>query len=220
MQLTHLGHACVLVEMAASRILFDPGIFTPDLGPAHDLDAVVVTHQHPDHLDLDRLPALLRANPDARLIADPQSVLLLREAGLPASGHDEITSAAVGPVRLTPIGSQHALINPAIPVIANVGVRLDAEGEPSLYHPGDTLAEDPGSIDVLLFPLNAPWQASREMTAFLQRLAARSAIPIHDALLGTAGRQLYLSQARAWGHPETEVVDLAGGGAHEFPAGA
>ena len=73
---------------------------------------------------------------------------------------------------------------------------------------------------MLLFPLNAPWQASREMTAFLQRLAARSAIPIHDALLGTAGRQLYLSQARAWGHPETEVVDLAGGGAHEFPAGA
>lgn len=215
MQLTHLGHSCVLVEMADMRILIDPGAFTADLSAATELDAVVITHQHPDHLDRDRLPGLIAGNPNARVLADPQSVAVLRELGLDAAEHED-GGELLGEVRISPVGTQHALINEAIPVIANVGVRLEAPGEPRLYHPGDTLAEDPGQIEVLLFPLNAPWQASREMTAFLQRLQPTQAVPIHDGLLNARGRGLYLGQARDLGHPGTEIVDLAGQGPRTF----
>lgn len=218
MKLTHLGHSCVLVEMAGTRILIDPGVLTPDLTPATGLDAVIVTHQHPDHADLDRMPDLMAANPGARLIADPETVPKLAEIGLSAGGHDEST-ASVGAVRITPVGTRHALINEALPVIANVGVRLAADGEPALYHPGDTLAEDPGDVDVLLFPLNAPWQASREMTGFLRRIGAGVAVPIHDGLLAPAGRGIYLMQAHTLGHRDTEVVDLAGAGEQSVDAG-
>jgi L-ascorbate metabolism protein UlaG (beta-lactamase superfamily) len=217
MQLTHLGHSCVLVEMADTRILIDPGGFTPDLTPAREIDLIIVTHQHPDHLDRDRLPGLLAANPQVRLLADPQSGALLRQDGIEAS-----TFAAperIGGVTCTPIGTEHALINAALPIIANVGVRLDAEGEPALYHPGDTLAEDPGPIEVLLFPLNAPWQASREMTAFLQRMQAPTAVPIHDGLLRPNGREIYLGQARTLGHPDTQILDLADGAPRTLSAG-
>ncbi|MGL5911486.1 MAG: MBL fold metallo-hydrolase, partial [Phycicoccus sp.] len=71
MRLTHVGHACVLVEMAGSRLVIDPGTFVDDLSGLRDLDAVLVTHQHPDHLDQHRLPALLADNPRARVLADP-----------------------------------------------------------------------------------------------------------------------------------------------------
>ncbi|WP_377643117.1 MBL fold metallo-hydrolase [Oryzobacter terrae] len=218
MLITHLGHACLLVEMADTRILVDPGTFADDLSEVRDLDAVLVTHQHPDHLDPDRFPALVSANPRAVVLCDPQSVEVLGRLGVEAREHAG-TASTVGGVTVTPFGDQHALIHDDIPRISNVGVRLDAEGEPSFFHPGDALDADPGDVDVLAFPLQAPWQRSRDMTAFLRRLGSRHAVPVHDGLLQPRGRQLYLGQAGQLGSPDTTVHDLAGRGATEFRAG-
>ncbi|SRR5580765_342287 len=215
MQLTHLGHSCLLVEIADSRILVDPGNIDAGWHDVRDLDAVVVTHAHPDHLDLDRLPELLAANPGAVVVADPGSLTALAGAGIEALGHGG-DAARVGEVRLTPVGEVHALIHEDIARIANVGVRFDADGEPSLFVPGDSLEADPGPVDVLAFPLTAPWQASRDMVGFLRRLAAPVAIPIHEGVASAAGRAIYLGHARNLGPATTEVRDLAGAGPATF----
>lgn len=210
MRITHLGHACVLVELAGARILIDPGAFAGDFMGVRDLDAILVTHQHPDHLDTVRLPELVRALGEVPLWCDPQSVSVLAGLGVEASAHDG-GPVTVGDVEIRPVGELHALIHDEIPRIANVGVRLSAPGEPTFFHPGDALDAEPGEVDVLAFPLNAPWQRSREMTAFLRRIAAPHAVPIHDALLSPTGRNLYLTQAGSLGSPDTEITDLAGG---------
>jgi L-ascorbate metabolism protein UlaG (beta-lactamase superfamily) len=217
MRITHLGHACLLVEMADTRVLVDPGTFADDLSEVRDLDAVLVTHQHPDHLDPDRLPGIVAANPGAVVLVDPGSLEMLSGLGVRARTHDGATT--VGNVTVTPFGEQHALIHDDIPRIPNVGVRLDAAGEPSFFHPGDALDAEPGEVDVLAFPLQAPWQRSRDMTAFLRRLAAPHAVPVHDGLLQPRGRDLYLTQAGRLGSPSTRIHDLAGAGPTEFRAG-
>ncbi|WP_404382171.1 MBL fold metallo-hydrolase [Knoellia locipacati] len=216
MRLTHLGHACLLVEIAGERILIDPGGFTPGFEDLRDLSAVVVTHQHPDHLDQRRVPILMHHNPRARLLADPGSVEVLSGLGLDAEVRTEPTR--VGSVTLTPVGEVHALIHDDIPRIPNVGVVLRALGESSLYHPGDSLDGDPGDVDVVAFPLNAPWQASRDMAAFLRRLDPPHAVPIHDALLSNQGRRLYLGQADSLGGEHTVIHDLAARGAVDLMA--
>ena len=218
MRITHLGHACLLVEMADVRLLVDPGTFADDLSGVRDLSAVLVTHQHPDHLDPDRLPALVAANPDAVVLCDPGSVDVLAGIGVDARTHGR-AATTVGPVTVTPFGEQHALIHDDIPRIPNVGVRLEAEGEPTLFHAGDALDAEPGDVDVLAFPLQAPWQRSRDMTAFLRRIHAPHAVPVHDGLLRTRGRGLYLDQAGRLGSTSTRIHDLAGAGATEFRAG-
>jgi L-ascorbate metabolism protein UlaG (beta-lactamase superfamily) len=81
MKLTHLGHACLLVETDGARLLFDPGTMSA-FDDVRDLDGVLVTHQHPDHLDPVRIGSLLAANPRAALWVDADTVAAV--PGLPA----------------------------------------------------------------------------------------------------------------------------------------
>ena len=218
MRLTHLGHSCLLVETADTRILIDPGMWSPRAFDQRDLHAVLVTHQHPDHVDQERLPELLRANPGAELLADPGAARLLRVKGLDAEAFEEDDEVVVGGARIAAAGQDHALIHEEIQRISNTGMVVRAEGEPTLFHPGDALDAEPGEVDVLAFPLNAPWMRSREMTAFLRRFNAPYAVPIHDALLNDRGRTLYLTQAGNLGGRETQIRDLSSGDPQEFRA--
>jgi len=216
MRITHLGHACLLVETGGRRILLDPGAFSSGFVDVTGLDVILVTHQHPDHVDLQRLPALMEIDPQARLYAEPQAADDLERAGIGAEHTVAGQTLTFGPVRVTPVGEMHALINEAMPRVGNLGVVLRADGEPSLFHPGDAYDAEPGQVDILALPLNAPWTASRHTIAFAARISPRVCVPIHDALLSDIGRRLYLSQVRTLGPQTMQVHDLSDGAPADF----
>ena len=80
MRLTHLGHSAVLVETDDARVLIDPATFSDGWHGLTDLDAILITHVHPDHADPEHLPGLVRANPQAKVYVEP-SIVLAEEAG-------------------------------------------------------------------------------------------------------------------------------------------
>lgn len=209
MRLTHLGHSCLLVESAESRVLIDPGSFSSGFEQLRDLDAVVVTHQHADHYDAERLPALLAANRQAAVYADPDTAALITSA---AASVDVVVLAEgeqhrVGNATLSPVGQTHAHIHDWVPRPTNVGVVLRAEGEPSIYHPGDALDGEPGDVDVLAVPVSAPWCRVADTIGFVRRVAPSGLLPIHDALLSPLGRGLYLSHIGTYGGESLQVHD-------------
>jgi L-ascorbate metabolism protein UlaG (beta-lactamase superfamily) len=216
MRISHLGHSCLLVEYDDTRILLDPGTFSDDFDFVEDVDAIVVTHQHPDHVDVDRLPALLKGNPDARLLVEPSTVEVLAAAGVTAEPFAAGESASFGSVTVTGVGGLHAVIHREIPRIANTGIVLTAEGSPTVFHPGDMIDTAPDGIDLLAVPLAAPWCAFKETAEFVRSVAAPIAVPIHDAIVSPAGRAIYLRQTAALAPAGTIVRDLAGAGPTDF----
>ena len=149
MRITRYGHSCLLVEQGDARVLLDPGVFSTGFERLEGLTAVLVTHQHPDHLDVERLRPLLAANPDARLHLDEGS----------AGEHPDLDAVVVRAgdvldlgVEVTVHGAQHAVIHEDVPRIPNVGYLVGGR----FFTPGDALTVPDADVEVLGLPTAAP----------------------------------------------------------------
>ncbi|KXO90086.1 MBL fold metallo-hydrolase [Tsukamurella pulmonis] len=215
MRLTHYRHSCVLVEMSETRVLFDPGTFSAGFEGLTDLDAIVITHQHPDHIDPDRIDALVEANPGAQLFADPTTAGRRGDRWIAAlPGHDY----GIGNLIARAVGGVHAVIHPDIPTIDNTSFLLGDEARPArFYHPGDALhVPEDVRVEVLGLPVNAPWCRISETIDFFRAVRPTAAVPIHDALLTAEGAGVYLGRLEELRPDGAEFVRWGAQDAREF----
>jgi len=182
MQLTKLGHACVRLEKDGGVLVIDPGAFSGD-NALDGADAVLVTHEHFDHVVPDSMRAALAAQQGLRLWAPAPVAEQFAEFGdrVKAVAHgDEFTAAGLG---VHVYGSEHAVIHPDIPTCANVGFLVDGE----VFHPGDSYTVPEESAGTLLLPASGPWHSTSAMIDYARAVAPRRGIFIHDALLSEIG---------------------------------
>lgn len=190
MLITHLGHSTVLVETGQTRILIDPGNFSTAWHDLEDLDVIVVTHAHPDHIDPQWVPALLERNPAARFLVEPGATLGLQRAEAFPPG----ASLRIGQTSLAAVGGLHAVIHRDIPRIGNIGLVVRPAGEPHFFHPGDCLDTVPAGIDILAAAAHGPWCAMKEIIDFIRAVGAAQGFLIHDGLVNERGWNLSFSR--------------------------
>ena len=185
MRLTKLGHACVRIETNGVRIVIDPGAFSaPDA--LEGADAVLVTHEHLDHVVPDKLIAAATAAPDLRVWTTPATAAQLAALG------DRVTAVRhgdrfdIGGVDVNVYGEHHALIHADVPLAQNVGFRVGGE----VYHPGDSYTVPEDSTPILLTPDGGPWLRVSELVDFVREVAPEKAYLIHDAVLTEAGQSV------------------------------
>ncbi|ETW25478.1 metallo-beta-lactamase [Mycobacterium gastri 'Wayne'] len=189
MQLTHFGHSCLLAEFGRTSLLFDPGTFAHGFEGITGLAAILITHQHPDHVDAARLPALLEGNPDAALYADPQTAAQL---GAPCRAVHVGDELSVGALTIRAMGGRHAVIHPDIPVVENISYLVDdRDRRARLMHPGDALFVPDEPVDVLATPAAAPWMKISEAVDYLRAVAPARAVPIHQGIIAPDARSIY-----------------------------
>lgn len=187
MKLTKRLHSCVQLEKDGRTLVIDPGAFSePDAGLG--ADALLVTHEHPDHFDEGRLRAAL----DASAAAELWTLRSVAERLAPAYpgrvhtvGHGDTFTAAGFEVQVH--GELHAVIHPDIPRVTNVGYLVDG----SLFHPGDALTVPGVPVETLMVPVHAPWNKVSEVIDYLREVKPRRALDIHDAYLADIARPIY-----------------------------
>lgn len=218
MQLTHFGHSCLLASFegqpgdgidGATTVLFDPGNFSHGFEGITGLSAILITHQHPDHADTARLPALIEANPQAALYADPQTAAQL---GAPWQAVQVGDTLSVGHLTVRGVGGTHAVIHPEIPVIDNISYLIgDGEHPARLMHPGDALFVPGEPVDVLATPAAAPWMKISEAVDYLRAVAPTHAVPIHQAIVDPIARPIYYGRLSEMTDTDFQVLEPESG---------
>lgn len=209
MRLTKYEHSCVLFEDNGGRVLVDPGVYSHGFESLTELTAVLVTHQHPDHIDTERLVPLLEANPGATLHTDDATAGILAETGIDARAVHAGERLDVG-TDIAVFGTDHAVIHPDIPIIPNVGYLVGGR----FFHPGDAFTVPDVPVDVLGLPVGAPWLKVAEAVDYLREVAPRVAVPIHEAVLAMPESQY--ERFRQLALDGTTVTVIEPGDAAEF----
>lgn len=187
MRLTKLGHACVRIEYDGQVLVVDPGAFT-EAEAVDGATAVLVTHQHFDHLDVAHL-----ARTDAPVYTIESVRREIADADPEVAERVQVVTAGqefdVG-LPVTGVGERHAVVHPELPPMDNTGFVLDVGGT-RVYHPGDSLTLPDGPVDVLLLPVTGPWCKLSEVADFCRAVGAPRSMAIHDGLLNDTGLRVF-----------------------------
>ncbi len=189
MRLTVWGHACISIDHADGRLVVDPGSMSRVDEALAGASEVLVTHEHADHVVPERLAAAMAAAPELA-VHGPGSVidLLTAQAADPERLHEVAPGDRLALLGLDVQvgGGTHAEIHPDVPRPANVGYLIGP-----VWHPGDSLDQSPGGrARVVLVPAAGPWLKLAEAIDYLRAGSPDLAVPIHDATLTGAGREL------------------------------
>jgi L-ascorbate metabolism protein UlaG (beta-lactamase superfamily) len=196
-ELHWLGHASVLVEDRA-RILTDPLLTGAMLhlhrraGPVpsitNQVDAVVVSHLHMDHL---HFPSLALLDAGTPVLIPRGAGRLLRRSTLEAV---EVVAGDVVPVggaTITVVPAVHDATRWPFGRVRGDAVGFVVQGEGATYFAGDTslfpeMHDIAGRLDLALLPVGGwgPWLRGehmdpRDAAACLAMLDAGVAVPIH-----------------------------------------
>jgi L-ascorbate metabolism protein UlaG (beta-lactamase superfamily) len=180
MRLTKFGHACVRLDTDGGSVVLDPGVYSPDVDLAGVTD-VLVTHEHPDHVDADRVVPLVRDGLRLHTNADVAQQLRA-DHGVEVHAVAPGESFDVAGLEVRVVGGQHAEIYEGLPGCANVGFVLGG-----VYHPGDSVHVPDVEVTTLLLPVSAPWLKLAEALDFVRAVAPARAFPVHDAMLSEIG---------------------------------
>jgi L-ascorbate metabolism protein UlaG (beta-lactamase superfamily) len=182
MQLTKFSHACVRLDDGDRTLVIDPGVFSEVADALDGAAAILVTHEHPDHIDADKVRAALGRDSRLLLYAPGSVTTALADLGDQVVTVDAGAQFDAGGFAVRTFGGQHALIHPAIPIVANLGYLVDD----AVYHPGDSFTVPNAAVSTLLLPTNAPWSKASEVIDFAVAVRAPRVHQIHDSLITEA----------------------------------
>ena len=173
MLLTKYPQACLVLEgSGGGRIVIDPGNVVAarhaleDLG---QLDGVLITHIHADHVDRGWIETLMASD-------------------VPVYGNDHVAQEIPGVTRVDdrtpfelvgfrvlPVDLAHCAMVNGQPGPPNTGFVIDDR----LFHPGDGMRPEGVTVPEVVVPIAGPSISFRDAYALVELVGARVAIPIH-----------------------------------------
>ena len=183
--ITRIADSCLTITTDAGTTLIDPGAFAydaVDLDSIGDVQRVLVTHEHGDHVKPEFVQWLLDRGTDVAVHSNHAVADLLAQHGIEAVTDD-------------PSGvSSEDVLHEMVPTGAtppNRAYTIDGV----LTHPGDSY-QPATTAPVLALPLLIPWGSTTASVEFARRLRPQQVVPIHDFYTSPAGRQWVMNVAK------------------------
>ena len=182
MKITKYIHACLQIEKGSDTILFDPGLFSFAEGlvkPSQfeNIQAVIITHKHPDHVDADSLKEILKNNEAAVVLANADIVKTLAEKEIEAEVF-ESGERSIASFNFEAFDAPHeAILADELP--QNTAYLIDGK----ILHPGDSYSKNllaKKGTEVLCLPTMAPWTTELTTYDFAVEMSPQIIVPIHD----------------------------------------
>lgn len=183
MKITKLGHCCMVIEQADLRILTDPGGWTTAQNDVRNIDIVLITHEHPDHLHVESVKTVLVNNPSAKIYTNSGVGKILKENGIPFELLENWKSATEKGVLIEAFGEEHAYIYKTIPSVINTGYFIANK----LFYPGDAFTNPGRPVEILALPVAGPWMHIADALNYAIAIKPKNAFPVHDGMLKITG---------------------------------
>src|SRR5580698_3288076 len=172
MNITKLGHCALVLEEGGKKMLTDPGNFTIEAQEALvGLDVILISHEHADHMHMDSVKALVKTNPNVKLVSNSAVAKLLKEAGIECEVVGDGGSAEVAGFKIEGFGKDHAEIYGQMGLVENTGYLVN-EG---FYFPGDNFHDPERPVTVLALPVAGPWMKISMAIDFAKTIKAKKA---------------------------------------------
>ena len=178
MRITKLGHSTLLVEEKQARFLIDPGTYAAIPDSIHP-DAILITHQHPDHFHVDTIRILMKSNPAPLIVTQEAVKKLLEEAGISSTMIADKEEIVIKDVSIRGYGTDHACLHKDLPLTQNRGYLIAGR----LFHPGDALHDPRVNVEILALPVAGPWLKLDEVLEYAKALRPATVFPIHDGMI-------------------------------------
>ena len=179
MTIKKIGHCCLLVKISGLTILTDPGLFADAPNTITDIDIVLITHEHADHLHVGSVQEILKANPQARVITNGGVGKQLTAANIPYSLLEGTATTEIKNVLLEAFDCKHEEIYEEIGQVQNTGYFIGGE----LFYPGDSYFDPGKPIRVLALPVGGPWCKLPDAIRYALRVKPAKAFPVHDGTI-------------------------------------
>lgn len=176
MKITKYGHCCLLVEIDGVRILTDPGSYSTMQSEAREVDLVLITHEHPDHLHIDSLKEVLKNNSNAKVITNTSVGKILDKEGVEYRNVSHGDFFDFKGVKIEGFGEKHQEIYKDFGQVENTGYFIGQK----LFYPGDAFYNLEKPVDVLALPVAGPWCNIHDSIEYAIKIKPKVAFPVHD----------------------------------------
>jgi L-ascorbate metabolism protein UlaG (beta-lactamase superfamily) len=179
MQITKIGHCCLLIKTDTVTVLTDPGVFSSGQNTLSGIHIVLITHEHADHLHVESLKKVLENNPEAMVITNGSVGKILDTLHIPYKIVEGRGAETIHGVTLEAYDAKHEEIYEQVGQVQNTGYFIND----TLFYPGDAYIEPFKKVPVLALPVAGPWCKIGDAIRYAIRVSPQKAFPVHDGQL-------------------------------------